>query len=62
MSRYTEEEISAVCVGIVLTTILHAGFDLSKIEGWGVYVGIPMILFAAIRMYKITNPKNKKDE
>ena len=65
MSRYkTEEQKIAFCVGGLVITILHGGFDVCKIEEWGPYVGIPMILFSVIygRYYTKDKPKNKDDE
>jgi hypothetical protein len=62
MSRYkTEEQKSAFGVGILVISILHGGFDVFRIEGWGPYVGIPMILFSVICAYQYTkdDPKNK---
>ena len=44
--------------------ILQGGFDLCKIEGWGPYVGMSMIIFFFIYTYQYTADglKNKEDE
>lgn len=65
MSKYkTEEQKSAFGVGLIVMLILQGGFDLCKIEGWGPYVGMPMIIFFFIYTYQYTADglKNKEDE
>ena len=65
MSKYkTEEQKSAFGVGLIVMLILQGGFDLCKIEGWGPYVGMTMIIFFFIYTYQYTagGLKNKEDE
>lgn len=60
----TEEQKNAFGVGLIVMLILQGGFDVWRLEGWGPYIGILMILFSVICAYEYTkdDPKNKDDE
>ena len=65
MSKYkTKKQKIAFAQGLIIAVVLNIGGGLCKIEGWGPYVGIPMILFGFICAYQYTkdDPKNKEDE
>lgn len=60
MGEYkTEKQKTAFVTGLIVMLILHIGFDLCEVEGWGAYVGIPMIIFSFICAYQYgkDNPK-----
>ena len=62
MSRYkTEEQKNAFTAGLLLMFIMNIGFNLFRIEGWGPYVGLPIIIFSILygRYYTKDKPKNK---
>ena len=65
MSKYkTEEQKSAFTVGLLIMFIMNIGFSLFRIEGWGPYVGLPIIIFSILygRHYTKDKPKNKENE
>ncbi len=65
MSKYkTEEQKNAFTAGVLVMLIINIGFNLFRIEGWGPYVGLPIIIFGILygRHYTKDKPKNKEDE
>lgn len=61
MSRYkTEEQINAFAFAMFIALILNIGFDLCRVERWGPYVGIPMVLFGFIVIFQYSRTKPKQ--
>lgn len=61
MSRYkTEEQKNAFTAGLLLMFIMNIGFNLFRIEGWGPYIGLPIIIFSVIYGRYYTKDKPKK--
>jgi len=62
MSRYkTEEQKNAFTAGLLLMFIMNIGFNLFRIEGWGPYVGLPIIILSILygRHYTKDKPKQR---
>ena len=63
MSNYsTREQRNAFGVGIFMTTLFHAGWDLCNLGGWALWLGIPMIIFTVIFAWAYTMEEKSKSQ